>query len=76
MRHQLDEERAKFRKNEEARLRKEVEEETSIKLKDKQNETEELRVEKRKLHFRHSRLRRIDKSSLVARESSTFVSSL
>ncbi len=49
MRHQLDEERAKFRKNEEARLRKELEEETSVKLKDKQNEADELKAEKRKL---------------------------
>lgn len=49
MRHQLDEERAKFRKNEEARLRKVVEEETALKLKDKQNEADELKAEKRKL---------------------------
>jgi len=49
MRHQLDEERAKFRKNEEAKLRKELEEETSVKMKDKQNEADELKAEKKKL---------------------------
>lgn len=49
MRHQLDEERVKFRKSEAAKLRKELEEEMVLKLKDKQNETEELKIEKRKL---------------------------
>ncbi len=49
MRHQLDEERAKFRKNEEAKLRKQIEDETALKLKDKDNETSELKESNKRL---------------------------
>lgn len=49
MRHQLDEERQKVRKTEVDKLRKEIEQETALKLKDKENETSELKDQNKKL---------------------------